>query len=81
MQDKHIQNVKQKFESRSQAGISKYNTTLERTDIDLEGWLIHLQEECMDAAGYIERILEEVQNFKNSYEQQSSEESQSSKGE
>ena len=81
MKDKYIQRVKDKFESRSQAGIEKYNTTLERQDIDLKGWLVHLQEECMDAAGYIERILGELENFKNSYEQDTSQKSKSSKGE
>lgn len=58
--DKYVQKVKDKFEQRSQAGILKYNTTLEREDIDLVGWLTHLQEECMDAALYIERLKAEL---------------------
>lgn len=59
MKDKYIQRVKEKFEQRSQTGIKKYGTTLGRGDIDLLGWLNHLQEELMDATAYIERLKEE----------------------
>ena len=59
-QDKYVQQVKQKFEERSQIGIQKYNTTLEREDIDLLGWLTHLQEELMDATLYVEKLKDEV---------------------
>jgi hypothetical protein len=58
--DKYVQQVKERFEERSQTGIKKYNTTLERTDLDLQSWLLHLQEELMDATLYIERLKEEV---------------------
>ena len=60
--DKYVQQVKEKFEERSQIGIKKYNTTLERTDLDLQAWLTHLQEELMDATLYIERLKDEVGN-------------------
>lgn len=59
-QDKYVQRVKENFEQRSQIGIAKYNTTLERKDVDLAGWLQHLQEELMDATLYIERLKDEV---------------------
>ena len=52
--DKYVQSVKEKFEQRSQTGIQKYNTTLERTDLSFLDWLEHLQEELMDALLYIE---------------------------
>ncbi len=52
-QDKYVQSVKEKFEQRSQTGIKKYNTTLEREDLDFLDWLNHLQEELMDANLYI----------------------------
>ena len=58
--DKYVQQVKKNFEQRSQLGISKYNTTLERKDVDLLGWLTHLQEELMDATLYIERLKDET---------------------
>jgi succinate dehydrogenase flavin-adding protein (antitoxin of CptAB toxin-antitoxin module) len=55
-QDKYVQSVKEKFEQRSQTGIRKYNTTLEREDLDFLDWLNHLQEELMDATLYIEKL-------------------------
>jgi len=54
--DKYVQQVKKNFEERSQTGIKKYNTTLERTDLNFIEWLNHLQEELMDATLYIERL-------------------------
>ena len=55
-QDKYVQAVKEKFEQRSQTGIKKYNTTLEREDLNFIDWLNHLQEELMDATLYVERL-------------------------
>jgi hypothetical protein len=58
--DKYVQAVKEKFEQRSQIGIKKYNTTLEREDLSFLDWLEHLQEELMDATLYVERLKTEV---------------------
>ena len=60
--DSYVQIVKAKFEQRSQTGIKKYNTTLEREDLDLQDWLNHLQEELMDATLYIERLKAELKD-------------------
>jgi len=60
--DSYVQIVKAKFEERSQTGIKKYNTTLEREDLDLQDWLNHLQEELMDATLYIERLKAELKD-------------------
>ena len=60
--DSYVQIVKAKFEERSQTGIKKYNTTLEREDLNLQEWLNHLQEELMDATLYIERLKAEIGN-------------------
>ena len=57
--DSYVQIVKAKFEQRSQRGIEKYNTTLERKDLNLQEWLNHLQEELMDATLYIEKLKSE----------------------
>lgn len=54
--DPYVQSVKDKFEQRSQVGIQKYNTTLDRDDVDFTGWINHLQEELMDATLYLERL-------------------------
>ena len=58
--DSYVQIVKAKFEQRSQRGIEKYNTTLERGDLNLQEWLNHLQEELMDATLYIEKLKAEL---------------------
>lgn len=55
-EDRYVQSVKEKYEQRSQTGIRKYNTTLERDDLDFLAWLNHLQEELMDATLYIEKL-------------------------
>ena len=58
--DENVENVRQMLYNRMQAGYQKYGVTTERTDIDLQGWLQHLQEELLDAAVYIERLKKEV---------------------
>jgi succinate dehydrogenase flavin-adding protein (antitoxin of CptAB toxin-antitoxin module) len=49
-----------KYYERSERGIEKYGRTLDRDDIDLMGWLNHLQEELMDATLYIEKLKSEA---------------------
>ena len=58
--DKNVLNVVTQYAERAQKGFQKYGTTTERTDIDLFGWLQHLQEELMDATVYIERLKHEL---------------------
>lgn len=72
--DKYVQAVKEKFEQRSQTGIKKYNTTLEREDLNFLDWLNHLQEELMDATLYVERL-------KTSYAEETTKSSKTSTGE
>jgi len=52
--DKNVEAVREKLLLRSQIGLRKYGVTTERKDVDLLGWLIHLQQELMDAAVYAE---------------------------
>src|SRR5574343_1289895 len=50
--------VAKKLLQRREFGLQKYGRGLEhRDDIDFAGWLVHLQEECMDAANYIQVLL------------------------
>ena len=51
-----VQDVKDLYEQRSQVGIKKYNTTLEDSKESLEAFLVHLQQELMDATLYIEKL-------------------------
>lgn len=54
--DRIVQDVKDLYEERSKVGIKKYNTTLEDSKESLEAFLVHLQEELMDATLYIEKL-------------------------
>jgi hypothetical protein len=60
MKDKIVQEIKDKFESRSQLGIKKYGTTLERDDLSAEEWVNHLQDELMDAILYLQRLKHDI---------------------
>lgn len=56
IKDSVVESVVKKFQDRSRVGIEKYGTTLDRTDIDFDGWAEHLQQELMDAILYLERL-------------------------
>ena len=55
MKDKIVQQVVDKYTSRSEVGIANYKTTLENNNVD--NYMIHLQQELMDATLYIEKIM------------------------
>ena len=59
IEDQIVLRVLARFNERSQVGINKYNTTLERTDLDTLQWLTHAQEEAMDFVLYLERLKDE----------------------
>jgi len=59
--DENVESVRDLLSRRMLSGYQKYGVTTERTDIDLAGWLQHLQEELLDAAVYVERIKKELQ--------------------
>jgi hypothetical protein len=60
--DPIVHKVVKKYSDRSEAGIKKYNTMLTRKDLSFNEWLIHLQEELMDATLYIETLLNQKNN-------------------
>jgi hypothetical protein len=51
--------VIRKMYQRSQVGIRKYGTTMERKDLSYTDWLTHLQEELMDSIIYLEKLKHE----------------------
>jgi hypothetical protein len=55
MTDPIVTCVINKFQERSDLGISKYGTTLQQNNKD--NYLIHLQQELMDATLYIEKLI------------------------
>ena len=56
MSDRNVDAVKRKLDQRSLRGLRKYGVTTERDDLSPADWLLHLQEELLDAAVYIERL-------------------------
>ena len=56
--------VCKKIEERAEVGKSKYGVTMDRGDLSKEQWLVHLQEELMDASVYIEKLLDDIQRTK-----------------
>ena len=65
--DKTVEAVIEKFQKRSEVGIKKYGVTLDREDLDLEAWLLHLQEEMQDGILYLERALKEIRDNKKDF--------------
>lgn len=51
--------VAEKIKDRAIDGYIKYQQTMERTDLSRLDWLIHAQEEAMDLAVYLERLIED----------------------
>jgi len=56
-------NVCDKIQKRADVGKRKYGVTMEREDLSTLEWLVHLQEELMDAAVYVERLIEEFEKI------------------
>ena len=56
MSDPIVQNIVEKFLSRSQIGIKKYGTTLQDNNLPTLDWIVHTQEELMDAILYLEKL-------------------------
>lgn len=52
------ENVITKIRQRAETGTVEHGDTMEREDFTLLQWLQHLQDEVMDAAVYIEKLME-----------------------
>lgn len=63
MKDPIVDQVIAKFQSRSDVGARKYGTTLHANNKD--NYLLHLQEELMDACNYIEKLMTQNQELIN----------------
>jgi len=60
--DRIVMQVLHQMLDRSERGLEKYGTNLERTDLETLDWLQHAQEEAMDLALYLERLKEQIKN-------------------
>ena len=54
--DSIVNSVIEKFIERSNVGLQKYGTTLDREDLTFTQWVTHAQEEHMDAILYLEKM-------------------------
>ena len=54
--DSIVRAVIDKFKQRSEFGKAKYGTDLDRTDLSVLQWIVHAQEEHMDAILYLEKL-------------------------
>ncbi len=61
MPDPIVEAVRSDLDARSARGVSKYGTTLARTDLSLRDWLQHAYEEALDLALYLRRAMDEPQ--------------------
>lgn len=61
MVDRIVIQVMNKFADRSEAGIKKYGTNLERNDLSTLEWINHAQEEAMDFVLYLEKLKEQYE--------------------
>jgi len=55
--DNIVEAVREKLRIRSNIGINKYGKTLDRYDLSRLDWLRHAQEEALDFALYIEKLI------------------------
>lgn len=60
--DSIVESVVNQFKERSEVGIKKYNTTLDRTDLSTLDWINHAQQEAMDFVLYLEKLKKEYDN-------------------
>lgn len=69
MKDSIVEAVRQDLLDRSEVGIKKYNTTLDREDLDLIDWLEHSRQELLDGALYLTRAKKDVEEMNNQYQE------------
>lgn len=57
MIDQNVEAVRRKLAQRAEVGLQKYGVTTERDDLNTLDWLNHAQQEAMDLAVYLERLI------------------------
>lgn len=60
MKDTIVESLLEKYKARSIKGITKYGISMDRDDLNLIDWLTHAQEEAMDLAIYLEKIIKQL---------------------
>jgi hypothetical protein len=58
--DSVVYRIAQLLKTRSETGIRKYGTTLDRTDLSVKQWIDHAIEEALDHALYLEKLKSQL---------------------
>ena len=61
--DANVERVREKLRARSSVGFVPHGHTTERDDLNRLDWLKHAQEEAMDLAVYLERLIQDEQRM------------------
>lgn len=69
MKDSIVEETRKDLLDRSEAGIKKYNNTLDRDDLELSDWLQHAYEEMLDGALYIKRAKQDVEYLNEQFDE------------
>jgi hypothetical protein len=56
--DQNVEAVRHKLAERAKRGLAKYGVTTERTDLTELQWLQHAQDELLDGAVYLEKLIQ-----------------------
>ena len=59
--DPNVERVMNRLADRAAAGLLKYGTDTTRQDLTRAQWLRHAQEEALDLAVYLERLIQQEQ--------------------
>lgn len=62
MIDPNVEAVRLKLKQRAEVGFKKYGVDTTRNDLTHLQWLVHAQEEALDLAVYLQRIITDIQS-------------------
>lgn len=60
--DEVVESVVNQFVSRSEVGLKKYNTSLQKNNLSTLEWINHAQQEAMDFVLYLEKLKSNYNN-------------------
>jgi hypothetical protein len=58
--DSVVYKIASLLKTRSETGIRKYGTTLDRTDLSVKQWIDHAIEEALDHALYLQKLKDSL---------------------
>lgn len=61
LNDPIVCSVLERIKSRADEGMRKYGVSMARGDVDTIQWLRHAQEEALDLAVYLERVIDDLE--------------------